>query len=90
MNINYLSLFPDVEGAARDANMQTHWIARIICSPQCAPRRTPHRLILPTSSKSRNEARSGRLLAADYVAMEGKVAKSWKTSRVSGVASNFS
>lgn len=27
MNVNYLSLFPDVEGAARDANMQTHWIA---------------------------------------------------------------
>ena len=26
MNINYLSLFPDIEGAARDANMQTHWI----------------------------------------------------------------
>jgi hypothetical protein len=27
MNINYLSLFPDIEGAARDANMQTQWIA---------------------------------------------------------------
>ena len=42
MNINYLSLFPDIEGAARDANMQTHWIAtHDLFAGMSAPSNTP-------------------------------------------------